>query len=54
MKEEIENTFENKKEEITDQVSDTGWIAWDQVAGGKVTPVLEELQLVTSGWGREP
>ena len=44
---EIENTFENKKEEITDQVSDTGWIAWDQVAGGKVTPVLEELQIVT-------
>ena len=44
---EIKNTFENKKEEITDQVSDTGWIAWDQVAGGKVTPVLEQLQIVT-------
>ena len=44
---EMENTFENKKEEITDQVSDTGWIAWDQVTDGKVTPVLEQLQLVT-------
>lgn len=43
----IEAAFDEKKDWINQDASQYGWVAWDQVPDGKVTPVLEKVDTVT-------